>query len=490
MNYQCETILKVQSFIDKFSPDLLASDASIVLAVSGGPDSMAMLDILSYLKKPYPFNLIVAHLNHCLRGDESDQDELFILNQCQNRQINCITKRTDIKKLAQQTSQSIETAARNARYEFLSEICRDHNCKYLATAHHADDNAETILHRIIRGTGINGLAGIQPKRFTDSSKDITIIRPLLHVSRCQIEQYLAENNIPYRNDSSNNSNNHTRNSLRNKLIPEIENSFNPNFKQALNNLGTIAAHASQLLNDIAREDIKAANAIITNGLFKIKLEHFTNFGQNKACNILRYAIEQIGMPMSNLGIDQITNIYSECLNHNSRIIAHLPANWTAEISDSCLIIASILPTETKPQILSIPGETDIENLFSLSDFRPINSVSLEPVYLENFHISEFRKNKLPNQEIIDLDKTSGSIMAAPLKPGLKFQPLGLKGSQTTGDIMTNHKVPQYLRSHIASICDDTGIICIPGLRIADKVKVTPKTKSAAMISFKMKNGHS
>ncbi len=487
MNTACIETTEVQSFLKQNCPDLLSGNESIVLAVSGGPDSIAMLEIINdILRKNIKntYNIIVAHLNHSLRGQESDQDAYFVLDHCQKLGLNCIIKKLDINETAKQTGQSIETAARNARYDFLTGICREHNCRYLATAHHADDNAETILHRIIRGTGINGLAGIQPKRFADNNNAVTIIRPLLGLTRSRIEKYLVAQNVTSRYDSSNDSNDYTRNNLRNRLIPEIENSFNPNFKQALNNLGNIAADSAEILNSVAQGDIDTANAVVTPGLFQVSLGYLNSLTNSRAKNMLRYAIDKIMLPLADIGCSKIDYIRAECLNEKTRIIADLSNNWTAEISQKNLIIALKTDSSHSTVELDIPGQVEINKLLFIADLHKIRSVSVENVDTNNFDIESFRKNKTPYQEIIDLNKTAGTLYITSLKPSIHYRPLGLAGTQTTGDIMTNFKVPQYLRNNIAAIYDDHGLICIAGHRIAENVKFTSQTRNAILISFK------
>ena len=481
----CTTTAIVQDFYKHYSKELLDGNESILLAVSGGPDSMALLDLTYELLKRSNCspNIIVAHLNHCLRADESDNDARFVLEYCQKLQIACIIKKVDINSIASQTGQSTETAARNARYSFFSDICLEHNCKFIATAHHADDNAETVLHRIIRGTGIKGLSGIQPCRLLSEEHDIILLRPLIDISRKQIEQYLAENSIPSRLDSSNNSTDYTRNNLRNSLIPGIEKQFNPNFKQALTNLSSIAADASEMLTDIALSDIQSCQVKLSPGLCKIPLNALASLSKGRSANILRYCLESIGTPMGEISSDRINKILTECQNTQTRPIATLPGNWQAEISDSFLIIASYPDDKIQPIELPIPCNIQLTNLIDITNTRPINSITTEILDLASFDLDSFKRNKKPNQEIIDLDKVSPPLTIAPLQLSQKFTPLGLKGSQTTGDIMTNHKVPQYLRGSIAAVYDQQNIIFISGLRIADHVKVTAQTKNAAIITI-------
>src|SRR4030042_3046746 len=203
---------KVADFIKANS--LFESADRIVLAVSGGADSTALLYLLHNLKKQKIIraDLVCAHINHQLRDPDADLDENFVIDMA--RKLNCrvTTNRLDVSVFAEKNKLSIETAARRLRIEALRKIAKAENCKCVVTAHHSNDNAETILHRIMRGTGFRGLAGIWPVQVFDD--DIIFIRPLLSVTRNEIIEYLQERNLKWRTDHTNADCRYTRNFIR------------------------------------------------------------------------------------------------------------------------------------------------------------------------------------------------------------------------------------------------------------------------------------
>lgn len=457
----------------------------IVLAVSGGTDSMALLDIFYQLAKTNHWNLVVAHLNHCLRGSESDGDENYVIEQCQTLSVRCITRRIDINMAAQVRGQSIETAARELRYDFLREVCQMENCRYIATGHHADDNVETILQRIIRGTGIKGLAGINPTRTVKNDfGNLVIFRPLLQITRSELESYIRETNITPCHDSSNDSCDYNRNRIRNNLIPLLQSEYNQKLSAAIGNLGLLAADADEILTQQAESDIADGNILFGNELLRISLAFINRLSASRARNMLRYCIVNAGLPLGSIGLDVIEHLRQECSDTSSRLLADLPGNWLTEISDSQLIIARKLADESiKTVSLTIPGLTKLENYVNIKDFSPVPAIKAEFTDMTTFDLKAYLRSKPENQEIIDLDKLAGSPCVRPLIASEKYSPLGLNGSQTTGNLMTNHKVPRHQRNRIATIYDELGIIAIAGHRIADRVKVSSSTCRAIILTF-------
>jgi len=221
-------IKKIQNFSHQF--DLWKEGDKIVVGVSGGPDSVCLLDILVNLAKKKKFELLVAHINYGLRGRDSDNDEIFVreLAQKYNLKIEVLNAKKESK------ISSTENNLRNIRYDFFRKIIKENNFDLIAVAHNRDDQAETILMRLIRGSGLLGLQGIRPK-------NDDIIRPLLDTSRVEIIDYLKENKLIYRVDKTNKENKFFRNRIRNKLIPLIEKEYNPQIKEILaSSVGNIA----------------------------------------------------------------------------------------------------------------------------------------------------------------------------------------------------------------------------------------------------------
>lgn len=203
--------------------NLFKDGDSILLAVSGGPDSVMMLDYFAKQAKRRRLTLTVAHLNHKIRGANADKDERFVKKLGAAYGLETITASTDVPALAAKLNLSIEHAARRARYDFLTRLALKKKYRLAATAHHADDHLETVLLNLIRGTEPKGLLGIPAKRpiYQKGAKKIFVIRPLLAVTRAEIMTYLKYNNLPHRTDESNEDEKYTRNWLRKTLIPLI-----------------------------------------------------------------------------------------------------------------------------------------------------------------------------------------------------------------------------------------------------------------------------
>lgn len=206
----------------------------ILLAVSGGADSTALLNLFCTFREEFRLKIYAAHANHQLRGKEADGDEAFVKELCEKRDVPCVSERLEISRSAD----GLENDARRARYAFLERTAETLGARYIALAHHRNDQAETILHRILRGTGVAGLAGMA--RMRPLNPAVTLLRPLLSFSREEITEYLESQHMTWRTDSSNKCTDYTRNRIREKLLPELRQDFNPQIDAALVRLGILA----------------------------------------------------------------------------------------------------------------------------------------------------------------------------------------------------------------------------------------------------------
>jgi tRNA(Ile)-lysidine synthase len=222
-------------------------DVSVLVAVSGGADSMALLRALVRLKTGGSGRLLVGHFHHGLRP-QADADERFVRALCSNLDLPCHVGQGDVGTLARQQGNGLEAAARHSRYEFLQSVAEQQAARYLVTAHTADDQVETILHRIVRGTGLAGLAGIP--RVRRLSHAVSLMRPLLGFRRTEIRDYLSALKQGYRHDDSNLDTRLTRNRIRHELLPLLADQFNPAVDEALLRLGTLAAEAQAVIDQL------------------------------------------------------------------------------------------------------------------------------------------------------------------------------------------------------------------------------------------------
>jgi tRNA(Ile)-lysidine synthase len=244
----------------------------MVVAVSGGPDSVSLARALTQLQAALGFGpLILAHLNHQLRGEESDADEEFVADLVRSMQeittghVHLVSHRVDVKLQAHRVKDNLEKVAREARYSWLAQVARQEGAGWIATGHTANDQAETILHRLLRGSGLRGLRGIAEQR--PLGKDLTVIRPMLDVTRSEVMEYLRVKEQGFRQDSSNFDRRFTRNRIRHELLPNLETHHNPTIvpvlcrlaEQAAKTYGRVEAKAGQLL---AAAELPRAGALL------------------------------------------------------------------------------------------------------------------------------------------------------------------------------------------------------------------------------------
>ena len=236
---------KVLETIKKYQ--LIEKEDKLVIGVSGGPDSMALLHILLTLqeKEQIPScTLLVAHVNHMLRK-EAEEETAYVEEFCRLHEIPCFVKRAKVEELVQKAKMGTEEMGRNIRYQFFEEVREKEKAQKIVTAHHANDNAETVLMNILRGSGTAGLKGIEPIR--KNEKNVVFIRPLIHCTKEEIYQYCKEKNLQPKIDKSNQENVYNRNKVRNILIPFLEKEWNPNIVATLNRLSELARQENQYL---------------------------------------------------------------------------------------------------------------------------------------------------------------------------------------------------------------------------------------------------
>lgn len=233
--------------IEKYN--LIKANDKIVLGVSGGPDSLFMLDILNKLKNELQIELIVAHINHMIRAEANEEEE-FVKQFCKKINVEFHSKRIEVEKYANNNKIGLEEAGRKIRYEFFEEVCKEVGANKIAVAHNKNDKVETMIMHVLRGSGISGLQGIQPQ--TNNK----IIRPIIEIERKDIEKYCEEQNLQPRIDKSNYDNTYTRNKIRNVVIPYIKEEFNPNIIETMTRLSELITEENTFLNKLTEREYK------------------------------------------------------------------------------------------------------------------------------------------------------------------------------------------------------------------------------------------
>ena len=247
---------KVKTTVKKHA--MLQKRDKILVGLSGGADSVVLLEVLLMLKNEYSLDIHIAHLDHKFRGEESAEDRRFCESLAKKRKLDIICEEIDVPRISKEKGISSEEAARFERYDFFRRVCRKKNIKKVAVAHTKDDQAETVLMRLVRGSGMAGLGGMFPIR---DMEGITVIRPLIEISRPQIEDFIKENGLQFRHDSSNDEIVFTRNRTRRELIPYLEKNFNPNIKEVLVNMAENLRSENEFLEKFAKRKFKSTSKI-------------------------------------------------------------------------------------------------------------------------------------------------------------------------------------------------------------------------------------
>lgn len=428
------TIEKVEQFLQKYY--LLEKNNSVIVAFSGGYDSMCLLDIINKLSKKYNFKPIAIHLNHNWRGEESRQDEQNCqkFSQDNNVEFYCETLSSDVPKN--------ETSAREERYKFFEKCADKFNSKCILTAHNADDNAETVLYRIVKGTGISGLEGIKEKREI-------FYRPLLSVYREEIENYCKENNLKPNIDSSNSDTKYKRNLIRHEIFPLLE-KINTDFKSSINSLSQIASSENEYFENIIKL-IKKDNCINT--------KDFSNLDLCLKQRVIHSIYHDFDMEYDREKIEYILNFIEANKNSKSGKTCSLTTNlWLFTSNKEIKVIKK---NESKKEAVSINACGE----YQASDF----TFSIIP----HSEISEFPKD-CENTAIVNLDAFEINFTLRNRQEGDIIQPLGVSGTQKLKKYLNNKKVPNYQKDSLLFLCKDNEVLWAPSLGISDKIKVVNK----------------
>ncbi|MDO9111753.1 MAG: tRNA lysidine(34) synthetase TilS [Desulfatirhabdiaceae bacterium] len=291
----------------------------VLVAVSGGPDSVALLRVLVLLSFEYELRLTTAHLNHGLRGAEAQAEEAFVHNLCAGMGINCISKTVDIRALRKGSGKSLEEVGREQRYRFLDETAQTCGAKKIATGHHRDDQAETVLINFLRGSGLEGLKGIVPVR------EGRIIRPLLHIGRKEILEFLDHEELPYIVDSSNLSPHFLRNRIRHQLIPELAARYNPAIVRGLSQTAEIIRREDDYLQGVVRRILNGWGVVPGEEEMLLPLTDFIDLHEALQGRVIKYLLASAAPSGNSIGYRHVEAVLALArMSHRSKASLDLP----------------------------------------------------------------------------------------------------------------------------------------------------------------------
>lgn len=436
---------------------MLEPNDSVVVGVSGGSDSVALLHSFSELTE-FKLRIVVAHLNHGLRGRESRRDLEFVKEIARNLGIPFEYSEVDTISFKKDNKLSIEEAARELRYRFLTEIRNKHNADKIATAHNLDDQAETVLMRFIRGSGIHGLSGIKPV-----SGDV--IRPLIEVKKEIILEFLHSRGIEWVDDSTNRENIFLRNKIRNELLPEIE-SYNPSFKDMASRNAYIYKTESEYLVNEAKEEFKNIFNESETGMVG-KLDLYLKLPEAIRFNLLRVGINKLKGNLKNISSSHILSI-DEMLNSGK-------ASGTITIPDSLVVVKGY-------DIFSITDEIS-ENFNFNYEIPTLGLWKLSGSLEISIEETDYELKHDNNTEFFDKDMVKFPIVVRSFEPGDRFYPLGMDSQKKVKNFFIDEKVPRFYRKRIPLFLSDGKIFWVGGMRIDNRFKVVSNKNRALKIGI-------
>ena len=424
---------RIQHFIEE--NNLFALNGKVLVALSGGADSVALLRVLIDLG----YTCECAHCNFHLRGEESDRDEQFVCSLCQEHQIPLHVKHFETEFYAKEKQISIEMAARELRYAWFEELRKETKANVIAVAHHRDDSVETFLLNLIRGTGINGLKGIQVKNGN-------IVRPLLETSREDILNYLVFLNQDYVTDSTNFQDEYMRNKIRLNILPMMK-EMNPSIMESIQDTAQKLADVANIYNQ-NRKEILEISIQENNKEYILPIQTILN-------DLAPLTLLHEWLVKYQFNSSQIKDIY-QCLKQEQSGKQFISNGWVLLRDREHLILRQKVETENAPKINIETFETD-------NDF----------VLIKDKHIA-----------CLDAEKVVLPLEVRKWKKGDKFIPYGMKGQKKVSDYLTDKKFSLFQKEKQYVVCSEGKIVWLIGERIDDRFKITDKTKRAIIIKIK------
>jgi tRNA(Ile)-lysidine synthase len=436
----------------------------VIVAVSGGPDSVCLLSLLHVLRAHLQIGLVVAHYDHGLRPDEDEGETQFVLRLADSMNLPFETEKAH--GLNRDDAASNEEKAREARYSFLEKIMDKMQAQKIAVGHNLNDQAETVIMRLLRGSGPSGLAGIPPFR------ERKIIRPLIEVKREQILSYLKSKKLSYMLDSSNLETKYLRNEIRLNLMPLLL-TYQPRFIEHMGQMADILRNESDYLEQQAEDWVKREAELRSNGDVVIPISPFISSPQPLRNRITRQLLKQVKKNLRRIDRGHILDIYEMAQGPKPQSTLTLPGGIGVKKTYDKLLFSSGLEEKAGPfsYRLNGPGTTYIREIG--------RSISLNE--LENG--GTLTREESPSISYFDAEKLTFPLILRNFKPGDRFVPLGMKGHKKVKDFFVDLKIPTETRRVTPLLLSKDMPIWICGYRIDERFKVTPETKKILRASI-------
>ncbi len=451
---------RVNRTIDRYR--LLERGDRLIVGVSGGVDSMVLLHLLNAWQERFDLSLIVAHVNHGFRPEESKREAELVQRESARLHLPFEYERFNVPEFQKGEGLSPQDAARRVRFQFFYDLLRKHRAQKIALGHHADDQVETMLLRLIRGSGLQGLKGMLPVR------ERRVIRPLLEVWRREVESFALENKIPFLSDSSNLKWDYLRNRIRLALIPFIEEKFQPHFKETLLRTSTILREEDDYLETGAEEAYQKIVQEAAQGL-SFKWSEFQSLHRAVQWRVVRKMVERIsdwGTVREDGGRADAFRVFQSLRQRSASFGLEVAHGYCVEKRYDVVLLGKREVQSSSPFEVDLrsPGRTLIKE------------IGKEAV-VEEMGRDQFRDYNGPaTTALMDYEALRFPLKMRSFRPGDRFCPLGVKGTQKLKDFFIDHKVPKFERLSVPLLISEEKIAWVAGYRIDERVKITEKTK--------------
>lgn len=435
--------------------DLIAKGEAVLVALSGGPDSVALLHVLHQLAPRLGIRIGAAYVNHQIRVDEAAAEEEFCSSLCRQLEIDLVIIREDIPALAQEVKKGIEETARNFRYGALEQVAADGAYDKIAVGHHADDQVETILFRIIRGSGRRGLIGIPIRRDN-------IVRPLLEVTRQEIMEYLEQHGLSYCTDKTNEDLTIRRNFIRHRLLPLIREQINPRVDASLLNLAETMEHEEQYLESVVDRAMKKCVTYSPGGKIELALKLFCSYDKWLRRRLLRRCLITASTTDTFPDKMVVERLDTACLRGQKAI--SMPKRIRAIRAGEKMVLC-VFKSDTSVEQLQRGRKVSVPGLQMSLDYRETN-----------YRPSDSMWARRAGRVVLDAGKVVLPLTVRLPRPGDRFGPLGMEGTKTVNSFLADRKLHPAYRDEIPVVCDQRGIVWLVGYEIADRVKIDEKTR--------------
>lgn len=440
--------------VSQWEERLLPRGAEVLVGVSGGPDSMALLHRLWSTAAERGWNVTAVHVDHGLRGEESAEDARHVQAWCQQQGIPCYVERVDVGSYVNKHGENKQAAARKLRYDAFSSVAKRVGATYLALAHHGDDQVETLLMRLVRGTGIQGLTGIPHRR---RWREIWIVRPWLEVSRAEILTYCTTHGIPFRRDASNEDPVYTRNRVRQELVPMLS-TFNPRFHEVLLQLRALAADEEQVWERLTKEAFQQVCTRVDEKGITVDVNRLIGLEVALQRRVIKLILNCLVKKSANeVDLQTVERVRALAAGESPSARTPLPGGgWVRRQYHLLRFFPYGEKMETAavpaPVSLQLPGETLWGGGKICARFEE-----------EQISVSGWGRETA----VFDRDRLPPFLSVRTRLPGDRMRPLGLDGSKKVKDLFIDAKIPQDQRDGIPLITAGNDIIWIPGVARSD-----------------------